>query len=248
MIFVMVKSLAVSSPLVNFFLAFLLQPPYLGYLLVKSFKLFESLSLLQSIPIRFLSGLSAAVAFTPTYYAAVTISLIEIFIGLLAFQKLLTSVQNQINQNEVVDTVRKFRQLQIVIQSYNNLYMTTFFEYGLSISYITVIIFGYCTIKLRKEISIFGVMCFLNVTVMGLFLIFVTFTIASRVWVESGFLIQKLNEKSRVGRNRFQRKTVASCVPLKIRIGSVNFVDRATAGVIVSFIVEQISSLSMLKP
>jgi hypothetical protein len=60
-------------------------------------------------------------------------------------------------------------------------------------------------------------------------------------------LIRKVKVKKAFSQSRLLRRVVKCSAPLKVKIGSVNFVDRATAGVFLMFAVEQIGSLAMIR-
>jgi hypothetical protein len=66
--------------------------------------------------------------------------------------------------------LKTFREVQITVNDFNELYKHWFFANALAIADLVLIISGYCAIKLWNDISLFGVACFLNVSITGLML------------------------------------------------------------------------------
>jgi hypothetical protein len=247
-------------PLVSCLLAALLLPPYTGYLilqLVNEVRCSNSsvyvmqtsciLTELSGFIISFFSGTFAIVSFISTSNSAVLIVVTEVFIGVLTIEKFIQRIMGGLTQaTKSSSNIKKITELRIMVQSYNDLYENLLYSYGFAIADLVIIVFGYCAVKLWKEISILGVVSFFILMTAGLLVTCVSLTAAGKVWIGSESLIQRLKVDSRLQKNRLFRKRLASIAPLKIKIGSVNFVDRATAGVYLSFTVQQIGSLTML--
>jgi hypothetical protein len=246
-------------PLVSCLLAALLLPPYTGYLILQLVNEVRcsnsSVYVMQTscIPselsgfISFFSGTFAIVSFISTSNSAVLIVVTEVFIGVLTIEKFIQRIMGGLTQaTKSSSNIKKIRELRIMVQSYNDLYENLLYSYGFAIADIVIIVFGYCAVKLWKEISILGVVTFFILMTAGLLVTCLSLTAAGKVWIGSESLIQRLKVDSRMQKNRLFRKRLASIAPLKIKIGSVNFVDRATAGVYLSFTVQQIGSLTML--
>jgi hypothetical protein len=261
----MLDSVAVMAPILHFFLAFLLLPPYTGYLFcnVAEPVLFGNRIIafcwnydpyqisVASIPLRFLSGISAGVPYAYAIQFAVSISLIEVILGILSIRNFLVMLRSDyLVRRGVAGTAKKLRQLQIFVNFYNDLYANAFFANGIAMADTVVIIFAYCVIKLWKEIPLIGIACLTNVAISGIIVICLSLTVAGTVRVESEKLISTLNKEAvKSGKNASLRVKIllASYAPLKVKVGAVNFVDRSTAGVVLLFSMEQIGSLAMLK-
>jgi hypothetical protein len=251
------KYLVLVGPLFHFFLAALLLPPYTGYLWCSIFESYnkepagairvcQTTMSFQMILVRLISGTFAAIAFIPSTYAALSISLVEILLGLVSFGEYLASLVRHVGHKNSTRIIGTFRKIQVAVHNFNQLYEYWFFANALAVGDVDLIICGYCTIKLWKDVSVFGVVCFSNLTITGLAAACCILSVGSKVWVNSEKVIEHLKRKPNVGRNRLLRKKLAACGALKIKIGCVNFVDRATAGVFLLFTVEQIGSLTML--
>jgi hypothetical protein len=246
-------------PLFHFFLAFLLLPPYTGYLACRVVEVFNTndaappycrYDLLQlsvaSIFIRILSGIFAAAAFIPAVFASASIVLVETILGLFSFREYLALLGNRVGKSTATRILTTFRELQIVVHHFNKLYAHWVLANTLAASDLVLIISGYCAIKLWNDISGFGVVFFVNITVTALFLACYILTAAGKIWIESENLIRNLKANPKVGRSRFLRQKLRACAVLRIKIGHVNFVERATAGVYLLFSVEQIGSLALM--
>jgi hypothetical protein len=252
-----IKPVALVGPLFHLFLAFLLLPPYTGYLwcqIVDPFTnevdcRYRTIHLSsQSIFIRLISGIFAAVAFKPAVLGSISVTMIEIIIGLVSFRESLASLRKCAAAGKTTSTriLKTFREVQITVNDFNELYKHWFFAHALAIADLVLILSGYCAIKLWNNVFLFGVAGFLNVSITALMLSCYILTVASKVWVESENLIRNMKAKPSYGKSRLLRKKLAACSGLKIKIGCVNFVDRATAGVFLLFSVEQIGSLAMI--
>jgi hypothetical protein len=241
----------------HFFLASLLLPPYTGYLacrIVEEFKdndaAYCRYDLLQfsvaSVFIRILSGIFAAAAFIPAPFASVSIILVETIMGLVSFREYLGFLGNRVGKSTATRILSTFRQVQIAVHNFNKLYEHWVLANAIAIADLVVIISGYCAIKLWNDVSGFGVVFFLNITVTGLFVACYIFTAAGKVWIESENLIRNLEANPTVGKSRLLRQKLRACAVLRIKIGHVNFVERTTAGVFLLFSVEQIGSLALM--
>jgi hypothetical protein len=246
-------------PLINCLLASLLLPPYTGYLILKLLNevfcsncsihvLATSYSPMEwSSFIRFFSGTFAFVSLNSATNSTVLIAINEVLIGVLTIHNFLQCILGGLAQaTKTSSNIKKLTELRLMVQLYNDLYQNLVYSYGFAIADIVIIVFGYCAVKLWTKVSVLGVVIFVLIVIAGLVVIFISYTAAGTVWVGSESFIQRLKYDFRMQKNPLFRKQVASIAPLKIKIGSVNFVDRATAGVYLSFTVQQIGSLTML--
>jgi hypothetical protein len=246
-------------PLFHFFLAFLLLPPYTGYLACRIAEVFNKndtesaycrYDLLQfsvaSIFNRILSGIFAASAFIPLAFASASVVLVETIMGLVSFREYLVLLGNRVGKSTATRILSTFREVQIAVHNFNKLYEHWVLANTFAFTDLVLIISGYCAIKLWSNISGFGVVFFVNLTIAALFAACYVFTAAGKVWIESEDLIRKLKANPKVGKSRFLRQKLRACAVLRINIGYVNFVERATAGVYLLFSVEQIGSLALM--
>jgi hypothetical protein len=197
--------------------------------------------------LRLASSVMTGLVFAPCVMSTVTIAIYEVFLGLLSFQSLLKTFRRQ----AVWGSPRMFiklRELQVLLRVFNLTYQRYFFAQVLGMAMWLTIIAGTCVLKMHDQISYIQSSGLFVITLTGYVAIGFIWKLASQVWVVSEGL--NLDLKTNVSRQRLnlklRRAQVASLVPLKVKVGSVNFVDRLTPAVMMASCVQQTISLLML--
>jgi hypothetical protein len=256
------------NPVFHMFLAFLLLPPYTGYLFCRVLEWLENNDYCQYQSfhfwiwiVRLLSGMFATIAMVVAIYPPIVIDLVEILMALFSFREYLAWLEKRVlglgskegkdfrrvwQFLELSQIRRTFREVQITVIHFNGIYEDWYFFYGLAVGDLIMILSGYCALKLWKKISFFGAACFVNITIISFFIAGYLLSTAAKVWVKSDNILRNMKRKTSVGKCRYLRRQLAACGAMKIKIGCVNFVDRATAGVFLLYTAEQIGSLALM--
>jgi hypothetical protein len=252
--FLMMNVVSVVAPLFHFIAAFLLMPPYTGYFICNFAKSVQqecptALQLsLVSFPIRLLSGMFALVTAAPSVSRTITAVVVDILFGTLSVRQYLHMLQMDVTGKQLIlGTMKKLKSIQLLVQSYNQLYATVYYSITIAVSDTALITYAVGAINLRRELPLFGIMCLVVMSFAALVFLHVSLAAAGGVRVGYDRLIEKVKAAKALSRSRLLRRIVKSSAPLNVKIGSVNFVDRATAGVFFMFSVEQIGSLAMIK-
>jgi hypothetical protein len=261
--FWVMNTAAVMAPMFHFIAAFLLMPPYTGYFINSAIQAFQQgrqedppISYfnvtLASLPIRLLSGSFALVTSAPSAPRAITVSVVDILFGTLSVRQSLDSLERRLlvsgkrTTEDMLGIMKNLKAVQLLVQRYNKMYAHLYYSNTIAVGGTALITFAVGAINLRKEMPLFGIAGFAGLSFCGLLFISVSLTAAGRVRVGYEHLIRKVKVKKAFSQSRLLRRVVKCSAPLKVKIGSVNFVDRATAGVFLMFAVEQIGSLAMI--
>jgi uncharacterized membrane protein YuzA (DUF378 family) len=254
MIFVMLNAAAVVGPLFHFIAAFLLMPPYTGYFIchVVQSSVLECPNAFElswaSLPIRLISGLFASIPAASSIHRTITVAIVDILFGTLAVQQFLGLLRTRITgKRQILGTLNKLKSVQLLVQSYNNMYATMYYSNTIALAVTSVIALAVGAINLRREVPMIGIICLATLSFVGIVYICVGLAAAGRVRIRYESLIENVKADKAFSQSRLLRKVVKSSAPLKIKIGSVNFVDRATAGVFFMFYMEQIGSFALIK-
>jgi hypothetical protein len=255
------KVVVFVAPPFHFIAGFLLMPPYTGYFIcgvLQSFQqqqeecpnAFFDISW-TSLPIRLLSGSFASVTAAPASHRAATAIIVDVLFGTLSVCQFLELLQRVLVTGKrrimLATVMKKLTEINLLLKCYNRMYADLYYSNTLAIGGTALITFAVGAINLRREIPLFGTAFLAITSICGLLFICVSLAAAGRVRLEYKHLIRKVKADEGFGQSRLLRKIVKSSAPLKVRIGSVNFVDRATAGVYLMFSVEQIGSLALIK-
>jgi hypothetical protein len=88
-------------------------------------------------------------------------------------------------------------------------------------------------------------MAFINVVNFVGTIFFVT--VGSTLWIESEVLAQAVKVRNARSINRrLCKRLIETLPPLKVKVGSVNFIERMTPCIVISFMIEQAISLIIL--
>jgi hypothetical protein len=248
-------------PLLHFTAAFLLLPPYTGYFISSTFQSFQHqqdvgpTALLDlswtSIPIRLLSGSFAFVTSAPSAHRGAIAVIVDILFGTLSVCNFLDLFQQRCATGKLRilpgRVMKKLTEVHILLQCYNQMYANLYYSNTLALGGTALITFAVGAINLRKEMPVFGTACLAGLSFQGLLFVHISLAAAGRVRVGYEHLIRRVKAEKAFSQSRLLRRVVKASAPLNVRIGSVNFVDRATAGVYLMFSVEQIGSLALIK-
>jgi uncharacterized Tic20 family protein len=164
---------------------------------------------------------------------------------LFAFLSHLKHIQNKTQRRISLQpfhrTIIMYRGVQLLVGLFNDCYQWVFFTVHLFIGYFMISMALFVFVRLHAEIS--PEMSFLLgfFTVEGFFGMFIINSICGKIYHSSCSLLKtwSRNSSSETSRypNRWVKKSAVSCQGIKIRMGSVNFVDRLTPFVTCGFCV-----------
>jgi hypothetical protein len=206
-------------------------PPFIGWLLwnpgdnvvkdilLSLWNLFMLLSIYSSIVVAIVYG--------------ALLKLYALFTYLRLF-KVKTNWQKALLATKVLEKrLSTLRQVQLLAKMYNECYQWIFYTWFLSLFYFMISVNLYAFVKFHKEISVFGsFFLILMFTQASLFVVLLS-SVAGQVYYSSRQIPSAWLRSPLVYRNIRMRKAVKACSGIKIRIGSVNFVDRLTPFVII---------------
>jgi hypothetical protein len=121
-----------------------------------------------------------------------------------------------------------FRQVQLLAMMYNECYQWIFYTWFLFLCYFLISVNLYSFVKFHKEISVLGSLFLIVVFIQGLVFVVLLSSVAGQIYYSSRQIPRAWLRCPLVHRNIRMRKTVKACSGIKIRIGSVNFMDRLT--------------------
>jgi hypothetical protein len=143
--------------------------------------------------------------------------------------------------------VRKYQEIRILNTLFNSVYEFRFYIVLIGMVQLGGIV-GLCiTINLSSKVPlpVFGIMAFINVTKL-VFILF-SLTVGSTVWIESEVLLQVIRaQNARSINKRLSKRLGQTLPPLKVKVGSVNFIEKMTPCVVISFLIQQAISLIVL--
>jgi hypothetical protein len=239
-------------------------PPFLGYFFCRS--MYVTLSqdpccliepdctsslytVLIHIIIRLISGTISALFFVSTLWGGVQMIVYEVFLSLIFFKGCLMQINQLIMNTGLIrfsGIWLKHRQLQLLNQTFNNIY-----QVGVFAIYVTAIIFitilsGSFMLKTYRDSIIVFIFSF-GVTVACYSFLGILLTFASHVCTTSDKIQISWKQNPRLMKNPISRRTRLSVRNMKIKIGSCNFIERMTPLVIISFCVEQTVTVVLLR-
>jgi hypothetical protein len=144
-----------------------------------------------------------------------------------------------------VQIIRKYRELQVLNIMFNKIYQRDYFVFCMGTVILVVVADGYSVITMHHISGIFVMLGFC-MTFMEYIILITLFRMASKVWSNSVEFAWSWNRNERASRMRLMRRYGKSLQPLKVKIGSTNFVELNTPFVFFSFCMEQTISLVLL--
>jgi hypothetical protein len=121
-----------------------------------------------------------------------------------------------------------FRQVELLAMMYNECYQWIFYTWFLFLAYFLISVNLYSFVKFHKEISVLGSLFLIVVFIQGLVFVVLLSSVAGQIYYSSRQIPRAWLRCPLVHRNIRMRKAVKACSGIKIRIGSVNFMDRLT--------------------
>jgi hypothetical protein len=226
----------------------------MGLMLLEQFKAIQNnpigiqmiLTFLMLLVLKFGITLVGAITFNTSCSQAFLISMYETsYICLKIRSALKYSTKSASSMmKSVPQMVNLYKRAWILTSLFNGVYAFRFYVNLIGLAQFTAII-GFCGtfgFPSGTAMIIPAVMMAVNLSIM----IAVTFmlTVASTVWIESVEFLENLRMRQKQSKNvRLVKMTIRSLPPLKIKIGSVNFIEKMTPFVSLSFMMEQSISL-----
>jgi hypothetical protein len=198
---------------------------------------------------RIVGGCTSFIFFTTSVLNLVLMAFYEVFPSILFQNDQLAQIQMAVKGCTFpnhASLILKYRQLQVLNIMFNKIYETKFFEFGMSASVLLVISNGYFVLTMPHLPPLF--LMLLAYTILMEYLCVITlFCMASRVWSRSVELEHNWRKNDLLFGKSLTRRYGKSLHPLKVKIGSVNFVELNTPFVFLSFCIQQTISLMLLK-
>jgi hypothetical protein len=234
-------------------------PPFLGYFICRSVHITLSYDLcclvdpddcnsdlgnviIRNVMIRLLSGTAASLFFTSLCWGAIQMFIYEVLLSLVFFNSCLKHLKDQIRNTGVLRFHNgiwvKYRQIQLLIQAFNRIYQTGVFAVYVAITMTLGISSGTFLVKIYRDSFLLSLSAFV-VAIICYFCLGVMLSFASLVWTGSDKMNVAWRQNPRLMRNSVTRRERMCMRNMKIKIGSVNFVERMTPLVVLSFCVEQ---------
>jgi hypothetical protein len=142
-----------------------------------------------------------------------------------------------------------YRGLQLLVGLFNDCYQWVFFTVLLFIEYFIISVNLFIFVRLHREFSSATSFLLGSITVEGFFCIIILNSLSGKVYQSSCSLLTAWSRNSSSEKSRcpkmWVKRTIRSCQGIKIRIGSVNFIDRLTPFVICGFCVRLALRLSL---
>jgi hypothetical protein len=144
-----------------------------------------------------------------------------------------------LTRKEIEQRLLRFKQIQLLVLSFNECYKWMFTTGFLFYVYFIISVYLYAVVKFHKLISLPNLMFLLQLWMEGVALTFVVNSMAGQVYhssclIKKDFLRQPSVTVTSVSRNRWLKRKVKACSGMKIRVGSVNFIDRLTPFIMIS--------------
>jgi hypothetical protein len=204
-------------------------PPFMGWLLWRS----DDESVLKAGLLSFvnwimLSGLIAANVFGIVYGTLLKLYALFVHIRLLSQQSNCRKFVPFISTQTIESNISIYRQVQLLAIMYNECYQWIFFTWILLLLYFMMSVNVYAFVKFHSEISLMDCFILTNSSVQGFVFVIILGSVAGQLYFSSRQIPRVWMRNPSVYRNLRLRNKLRSCSGIKIRIGSVNFVDRLT--------------------
>jgi hypothetical protein len=187
-----------------------------------------------------------AMAFTASSNQAYLIGMYETSYTCLKLRPAMKHCIKTPSFTSLSQVVNEYKSLWILTSLFNSVYEFRFYVNLIGLVELTAIVGLYGTFNFPSDtlLMVPAVMMAVNLTIM----IAVTFmlTVASTVWIESMGLLENMRMRNKQPM-RLVKMRIRSLPPLKIKIGSVNFIERMTPFVSLSFMMEHSISLIIMK-
>jgi hypothetical protein len=206
--------------------------------------------------LRFLGGLISLVTYVPALRSALFICVFEIIPSLAFFKDTSSQFLDEVGGNHNIHyraqsdvTLRKYKEFQLLISMFNDIYQTNFFVNVMACGVFIIVSSGFFLISTRHvdNLSVLTLLL-LPITLTEYAIVILIFSLASKVWTNSMEFKLALTRNHQMGNKRsFSRKEQKSIQNLKIKVGASNFIERNTPFILVSFCIEQTVSLLLVK-
>jgi len=241
-----------SFAMLPFSFIFVKLPPFPGYVFYRSCETLAELSKCED-PIniflmRIFSSSASFIAMFAQSVLGITVlfEILMYLVSIISFTKsLVTPSSSQSMSWTTLVALRKYQQLRILDIAFNSIYAKPMLA-TLAVVQILAIVIGYCILKLHKLYSSIEISGFVIVALNIYVVVTVILTLAGKVLFHSKEVNAQLKNNAGRSCNPFLRKLSGSLKPLKVMLGSVNFVDSSTPLIVMSFCVEQTISLTLM--
>jgi hypothetical protein len=125
-----------------------------------------------------------------------------------------------------------YRQIQMIVVLFNECYQWVFFTWLLFLTYFVVSFNLFAFVRFHSSISLPGSLFLILLTAEGFAAVFTVNTISGKVYHLSRTIPAGWARHPDISRKVCLKRKIRSCSGIKIKVGSVNFVDRLTPFVI----------------
>jgi hypothetical protein len=198
---------------------------------------------------RIIGGTTSFIFFTTSLHNVVLMSFYEVFPSILFQNDQLAQIERTVKGCTFPNhapLIIKYRQLQVLNSMFNKIYQRGFFALAMSTIALLMILNGFFVLTLPHVPPLFLMLLAYNV-LMEYLTVITLFCMASRVWSNSVEVEHSWRRNNLLSARALTRRYGKSLHPLKVKIGSVNFVEQNTPFVLFSFCVEQTISMILLK-
>jgi hypothetical protein len=199
--------------------------------------------------VRLLGLMVSILLLTPPVWSAVVALIYEILPSLLFQRQCLQRLNERARicgPKEYMQTLRKYKELQILNIMFNEIFQRDHFVIGCGIILLICIATGFVLLTMYNvHFMVLFIASYILVT--EYIVLLTMFTMASRVWSNSEQFKLTCRQNSRLNRIRLLRKHTKCLQNLKIKIGDSNFVEKNTPFMYISCCIEQTVSLVLLR-
>jgi hypothetical protein len=195
-----------------------------------------------------LSGIICFAIYTPGIHMANHMATYEVLPSLIFQKDCLVRLQAEITHGNVWNckkTMGKYRQLQLLNITFNEIYHRDFFAIFMAACIMIMVPSGYLLITSYhlNQIILIGLVL---ITIAEYAIIITLFIMASKIWNASVKFRKAWKTNHRLSSRPLTRRYGISLQNLKIKVGSSNFVEQNTPFVFLSFCIEQTITLVLL--
>jgi hypothetical protein len=199
--------------------------------------------------VRIVSGVASALFFSSIGLEATQMIIYEVFFSLVFFSSCLKQIKAKILNTNVqrfnVFGLKYIMQLQLLNQAFNNIYQTGVFAVYFTAIMMIAILSGAFFLKIHRDSITLALLAFVFAFACYICL-FVFLSFASKVWTGSESISTTWKKNPQLMKNPVTRRVRMSVRNMKINIGAINFIERMTALVVLSFCAEQTVTLILL--
>jgi hypothetical protein len=208
--------------------------------------------------LRLLGGLISLVTYVPALRSALFICVFEIIPSLTFFKDTSSQFLDEVggNHNNIRYraqpdvTLRKYKEFQLLISMFNDIYQTNFFVNVMACGVFIIVSSGFFLISTHHVDNLPVVtLLLLPITLTAYAIVILIFSLASKVWSNSLEFKSAWTRNHQMGNkwSSLSRKEQKSIQNLKIKVGACNFIEKNTPFILVSFCIEQTVSLLLVK-